>query len=166
MRCGTIGSCQSAATFEIVKAAGRESDSCKRHCNKCPDLYLYCMMCLNSQQASHLCCDTAMLTESYAPYLLTCKFVGQRYVLQRRVRRCGEVSDPVSRRRVRTLGHLQPDDRLLSRRHGRQALVLRETAGTVRVVDSSPCRASTGHIYQEYQGIFTDSWTFLDFLYS
>ena len=37
MRCGTIGSCQSAATSEI----GRESDSCKRRYNKYPDLYLY-----------------------------------------------------------------------------------------------------------------------------
>ena len=44
MRCGTIGSCQSAATSEIVKALlepGHESDWCKRRYNKCPDLYLY-----------------------------------------------------------------------------------------------------------------------------
>ena len=42
MRCGTIGSCQSVATSEIVKRCyGHESDSCKWCYNKCPDLYLY-----------------------------------------------------------------------------------------------------------------------------
>ena len=41
MRCGTIGSCQSAATSETVSAAGHETDSCKWRYSKCPDLYLY-----------------------------------------------------------------------------------------------------------------------------
>jgi len=44
MRCDTIGSCQSAASSEIVKRcqpAGHESDWRKRRYNKCPDLYLY-----------------------------------------------------------------------------------------------------------------------------
>ena len=41
MRCDTIGSCQSAATTNIVIAAGHESDSCKRRYSKCLDLYLY-----------------------------------------------------------------------------------------------------------------------------
>jgi len=35
MRCGTIGSCQSAATSEIDLC---KSDSCKWHYSKCPDL--------------------------------------------------------------------------------------------------------------------------------
>ena len=37
MRCGTIGSCQSAATSEIVKRCW----SCKWRYSKYPDLYLY-----------------------------------------------------------------------------------------------------------------------------
>ena len=42
MRCGTIGSCHSAVTSEIVKALLVTSrDSCKRRYNKCPDLYIY-----------------------------------------------------------------------------------------------------------------------------
>ena len=42
MRCGIIGSCQSAATSEIVKALLVTSlTQCKRRYNKCPDLYLY-----------------------------------------------------------------------------------------------------------------------------
>ena len=41
MRCGTIGSCQSAATSEIVKRCWSRVHSCKRRYNKCPDLYLY-----------------------------------------------------------------------------------------------------------------------------
>ena len=49
MRCGTIGSCQSVATSQIVKrAAGRESDSCKQCYNKCPDLYIFTFNVLNS----------------------------------------------------------------------------------------------------------------------
>ena len=43
MRCGTIGSCQSAATSEIVKHCWSRvhSCSCKWRYSKCPDLYLY-----------------------------------------------------------------------------------------------------------------------------
>ena len=39
MRCGTNGSCQSAATSEIVKRCW--SRVCKWRYSKCPDLYLY-----------------------------------------------------------------------------------------------------------------------------
>ena len=40
MRCGTIGSCQSADTSEIVKRAGHESDLCKWRYNKCLNIYV------------------------------------------------------------------------------------------------------------------------------
>ena len=47
MRCHTIGSCQSAATSEIVNAAVNESYSRKWRYSKCPDLYLYLhLMCV------------------------------------------------------------------------------------------------------------------------
>ena len=38
MRCGTIGSCQSAATSEIVKRCWSRVLSCKWRYSKCPDL--------------------------------------------------------------------------------------------------------------------------------
>ena len=41
MRCGTIGSSQSAATSEIVKPCWSRVHSCKWRYSKYPDLYLY-----------------------------------------------------------------------------------------------------------------------------
>jgi len=41
MRCGTISSCQSAATSEIVKHCWSRVHSCKWRYSKCPDVYLY-----------------------------------------------------------------------------------------------------------------------------
>jgi len=41
MRCGGISLCQSAATSEIVKRCGHESQSCKQRYGQYPDLYLY-----------------------------------------------------------------------------------------------------------------------------
>jgi len=43
IRCGTTGSCQSAATLilRLYSVAGHESDSRKRHINKCPDIYFF-----------------------------------------------------------------------------------------------------------------------------
>jgi len=41
MHCGTIGSCQSAATFEIVKHSCHESDSCKWRYSKCSGLHIF-----------------------------------------------------------------------------------------------------------------------------
>ena len=41
MHCGTTGSCQSAATSEIVKRCWSRVNSCKWRYSKCPDLYLY-----------------------------------------------------------------------------------------------------------------------------
>ena len=41
MRCGTIGSCQSVTTSEIVQRCSSRVQSCKWRYSKCPDLYLF-----------------------------------------------------------------------------------------------------------------------------
>ena len=78
----------------------------------------------------------------------TCASAGQRDVLQRGVWRCGKIRHPVPRRRVGTLGDLQPNDQLLPRRNRRQTPLLWETAGPVRMVDGPPCRTPTGMCHE------------------
>ena len=62
-RCGTIGSCQSASTFEIVKRCLLVASlTRKRRYNKCPDLHLYLYLAIISQFYDFLSASAAITT--------------------------------------------------------------------------------------------------------
>jgi len=69
MRCGTIGSCQSAATSEIVKRCWSRVHSYKWRYSKCPDLYL--LPLINLFAIAQFIVRTAFIRWDLAPRLLT-----------------------------------------------------------------------------------------------